>query len=162
MEAEPQRIEERARAQHAIVPGYAPRHVGERIRRVGDHEPERLRRGGDDPRHDVAVDARIGGEQAQAARGIVAVGGAARLLVGARRDHHDRGIAQVGVLPGAQVNGRREDGPILKIDDRPFRALGRAIDQHDLARRPAQCHGEEARGPHRARADDADLHVTPS
>ncbi len=56
MEAEAQGVEEGARAQHALVTGEAPGEVRQGIGRIGDDQDDRLRRRGDDPGHDVAID----------------------------------------------------------------------------------------------------------
>ena len=56
MHAKSQRIEERAGAQDALVPGRRAGDIGERIRRIGDGDQHRIRRGAHDLRHDVAID----------------------------------------------------------------------------------------------------------
>jgi len=50
METEPQRIERRSRAQHAVVPQQAY-HVGQCVGWIGDHKDQR-----------VSIEAREGGE----------------------------------------------------------------------------------------------------
>ena len=159
MEAKAQRIEERPAAHHAVVTGDSPREVGERIGRVGNHEEQRLGSRSGNPGNQVPIDRGVGAEQSQAARGIVAVGGAAAFFVGARCNHHHRGAAEVSVFAGPQGNGRPEDGSVLEVGDGALGAFVAAIDQNDLARRSAQCHGEHARCPDRTRADDADFHA---
>ena len=153
-----QRIEQRAAAEHAVVPRDAPGHVGKRIGRVGDGEQERFGRCGDDRGHDIAVDRGIGAEQLQSARGVAAIGGAACFFVGAGGDHHHRRAAQIGVIAGPQRNGGREHAAVLQIGDGTLGPPAVAVDEDDLARRAAQRHRKHARGSDCPRADDADFH----
>src|SRR6185437_3631834 len=75
--AEALAVEQRAGAQHAIVPGAGARDVGERVGRIGHDEDRGRGCGARDVRHDIAVDRGILVEQAKAALRVAAVGRAA-------------------------------------------------------------------------------------
>ena len=84
MEAEPQRVEQRAGAQHAIVTGELTREIGERIGRIRDGDDHGIGCRFDDLRDDVAVYAGVGLDQLEAPVGVLAIRRAAALLVDAR------------------------------------------------------------------------------
>src|SRR5215204_2254335 len=78
---EAQAVEQRAGAEHSVVSGEPARQVGERIGRVADDEKHRPRRRLDDLWDQVLVYADVGVEQLEASLGVVAVCGAAALLI---------------------------------------------------------------------------------
>src|SRR5689334_8390596 len=95
---EAERIQQGAAAQHSLMSSDASREIGEWIGGIGDDEQQRVGRSGDEPRDEVPVDAGIRAKQPQAACGVVAVRGAAGLLVRAYRDHDERRAAQISVV----------------------------------------------------------------
>ena len=132
--------------------------VGKGVRRVGHDQHDRLRRGGVHPRHDVLVGRDIAVEQPQPARRVVAVGGAAGLLVDPGRDHHQCRAGEVVVVAVAQGDRGREHGAILGVGHQPLRAFPVAVDDDDLARAAPRDQCREARRSDRPRADNPDLH----
>ncbi len=158
VKTEAQGVEKGAAAQHAWVPGETPRKVRERIRRICHDEKQRLRHDRHDFRHDVAIDVSIGAQQLEAASRIAAVRRAAGLFVDAGRDDHEPGIRKVGIIAGAQPDGRRQRRAVLKIRDDAVGAFPIAVDDDDLASRPSHHQGEKRRRADRTRSDESHFH----
>ncbi len=77
--------------------------VGERVGRVGYDEQHGVGRGVYIAGKDLVIDRRVPVEQPQPAQRVVPVGRAARFLVNAKRDHHQRAACEIGVVA---VNNR--------------------------------------------------------
>jgi len=100
----------------------------------------------------------VGLEQAEPARGIVAVGGAARLLVHAGGDDHQTGALEVVVIAIRHGDERRERYPVVHIDRHGFGARTVAVEEDHLPNPGAQSNRHCGCRTDRTDADDADLH----
>jgi hypothetical protein len=136
-----------------------PRQIRQRIGRVGDGDQNRIRRGVDDPRDNVAVDRGILVQQLQPPFGVAAVGGAAGFLVDAGGDQHHPGARQVAIPTFGDADARTQRDAITQIRRDSLGPGRRAVDDHDLPRAVAQDECHETGRPDPACSDDSDLHV---
>jgi hypothetical protein len=107
VKAEAQAVEIGAGAHDPIVTGELPRHVDQRLGRIGGDQDHRLGCGFHQFRDDVLKHLHVGVEQAQAAGRVAAVGGAAGLFIDAGGDDRETGIGKVGVVAVADRNQGR-------------------------------------------------------
>ena len=132
--------------------------VGQRVRRIGDHENQRLRLGGVQAGDNVLVDLDIGVEESQPAGRIVTVSGAARFFVHAGGNHDQRGALQVGVITVPHYDGGRQHRAVLDVRNQPSRPFSIAIEDDDFARTAPGHEGRQTRRPDGTRADDPYFH----
>ena len=159
-------VEISAGAQHDGAGAGFARDIRERIGRVGHDDQYRPRRRLDDLRNDIAIDFRVLVQQFQTALRIVAVGGAAGLLVHARGDQHHIGALEAAIVAVSDFDLAAERDAVSDVGRHRLGGFSGAVDQDNLVR--AAAHG----GCHRAGAadtscsDDADLrwllHAKPS
>jgi hypothetical protein len=145
--------------ENALVPQHA-NHIGERIRRIGDDEDERLGRHCVKLWNDALVNCRIGVQQAQPARRVIPIGGAAGLFVCAGSDHHQRSAFEIGTVAGAQLGIRTQHGAVLDIGYQTFGPLSISVYHYDLACAAARDQRRQTCGADCARANYSYFHFT--
>ena len=156
--AKAQAVEVGAGTQHAVVTRQAARNVRKRIRRIGHHENDGVRRCLDDARNQAFEDAAIGVEKLQPAGGIAAVDSAPGLLIDAGGDHDERRARKVIEITVPDIDQWRQRSTVANIGCDSPGALARPIDQHDLAGRAAHDECQRACRTDRAGPDNSNFH----
>jgi hypothetical protein len=88
---------------------------------------------------------------------IVAIGGAAGLLVDAGRDHHHAAAGKRIVVAVDDVDLGSQGRAVANVGRDRLGGLARAVDQHDVAGAAARHRGESAGAADIAGADDAEF-----
>ena len=128
------------------MPQHADR-VGQRVRRIGDDENQRLRLGGVQTGDNVLVDLDIGVEESQPAGRIVTVSGPTGFFVHAGGNHDQRGAFQVGVITLPHFDGGRQDRAVLDVGNQPSCPFSIAIEDDDFAGTTPGHEGRQTRRP---------------
>lgn len=99
-----------------------------------------------DLRHDLTPDARIGLKTVEP--------GLPGFLLGARRQHRDRGSRAIGVLSGPDARRVSERHGVVEVHGLTLGLGPVGVDQHDLRGQPTQKQSVGERGPNIAHAHD--------
>src|SRR2546425_9886841 len=146
---EAQGVEDRARAQHALMASKLASKVGQGIGRIGDNQDQRLGRRRNHFGNNISVDVRIGVEKLQPSGGVAAVRGTTGLFVDTRGDDHEHGVGKVRIVAGAKLHCRRERRAVLEVGYDTLCALLILVQHNDLARSSSHDEREKTSSPWR-------------
>src|SRR5215471_11550654 len=156
--AKPLAVEIRTCAQHRRAGARLARDIGERIRRIGQHEKYRVGLRPHDPRDDIAIDRGVFVEQLEAALRVAAIRSAAGFFVHAHSDQHDARALEVVVIAVHDIDLGTERRAVAHVGRHRLGGLAAAIEQNDFAGAAAIDGGHGAGAAHIAGSNNANLH----
>lgn len=145
---EPRGVQHGARADHpgGGEAGQLERHIGEDVNRVGHHQQDGVPVAADDLGDDRPENLHVLAYQVDARL----AGGLRR----ARRDDHQPGVGQVGVISRVDVDGTHEGDAVGDVHRLSLRLLLVDVEQHQLGKQSAAQQGVGGGRAHRTAADD--------